>query len=349
MIDYEVDRYILKRDQTLIEAMEIITKNRQGIGFVCENYKLVAALSDGDIRRKLIRSNSLNSSVDSAANYNPHYVNYEEKDTAEKILYEEDLAAVPLVDKQKHIIAVVVKEILENKTGNPIGLPVIIMAGGKGSRLMPYTNVLPKPLIPIGNKTILERIINQFTNVGCSDFGLIINYKKELLKAYLNEIPHDYKVEFYEENEFLGTAGGLKLLEDRIRGTFFMSNCDILVDCNYHKLLEKHQMNKNILTIVCVKKEIVVPYGVLETDKLEKNVIGIKEKPAYQALINTGFYVVESEFLKYIPSNTYADITDALRIAINQGEKVGMYVIEEEQWLDMGQFSEIEKMKNRVL
>ena len=186
MIDYEVERYIVRKEQTLLEAMQIINRNHQGIGFVCEDYKLLGALSDGDIRRKLIKSGDLFSSVNSAANYNACYVYGEEKEKAEKLLYETDLTAIPLVDGGNHIVAIAVKEVLKSTVEKLISLPVVIMAGGRGTRLKPYTSVLPKPLIPIGDKTIVERIIEQFKDAGCSKFILIVNYKKELLKSYLD-------------------------------------------------------------------------------------------------------------------------------------------------------------------
>lgn len=349
MVDYEVERYIVKKEHTLLEAMQIINQNRQGIGFVCENNRLLGALSDGDIRRKLIKSNDLFSNVDSAANYNVLYVYYGEKERAEKLLYETDVTAIPLVDGNNRIIAVAVKEVLRPITEHRVNIPVAIMAGGKGTRLRPYTDVLPKPLIPVGNKTIVERIIDQFKNVGCSKFIMIVNYKKELLKAYFDEIQHDYGIAFYEEEQFLGTAGGLKFLENEISETFFVSNCDILVDCDYCKLVERHKKDKNIITVVCVKKKVTIPYGVFEIDESETKIKGISEKPSYNVVINTGLYIVEPEFLKYIPSSTFIDITDIIKKIINQHKNVGSYLIEENRWLDMGEASELQKMKNKLL
>jgi len=349
MIDYDIDKYIIRKEQTLMEAMQIITKNQQGVGFVCEENRLQGALSDGDIRRKLIKTNNLESSAGSAANYNPHYVYYEDKDSAERMLYETDFSVIPIVDTKMHIIGVAVKEIHDVKVRTQIDLPVVIMAGGKGSRLKPYTDVLPKPLIPIGNKTILERIIDQFKHSGCKRFSLIINYKKELLKAYFSEIQHDYMLDFFEEEGFLGTAGGLKLLEDKVKDTFFVSNCDILVDCNYADLVRHHKIKRNIITIVCVRKKVTIPYGVLETDQSQEVIVDLKEKPSYDVLINTGVYVIEPDFLREIPSNMFIHITDVIKKCILRNKKVGIYCIDENKWLDMGQFNEMNRMKNELL
>lgn len=349
MMDYDIERYIIRENHTLLEAMQIITKNCQGVGFVCENGRLLGALSDGDIRRQLIKANDLGGSVNEATNYNPRYVMYEEKDKAEELLYTTACSAIPIVDAQMHVICIAVKELHDKKTEENIDLPVVIMAGGKGSRLKPYTDVLPKPLIPIGNKTILERIIDNFSNVGCKEFKLITNYKKGLLKAYFGEIKHDYEIKFYEEEEFLGTGGGLKLLEDDIKGTFFVSNCDILVDCNYSDLLCCHMEKNSIITIVCVKKNVVIPYGVLETDECGNKLVGIREKPSYEVLINTGLYVIEPRFLKMIPSNTFIPMTDVIELCLEKGENIGTYIVDGERWLDMGQFDEMDRMKSRLL
>ena len=347
MVDYEVERYIVKKEHTLLEAMQIINQNRQGIGFVCENNRLLGALSDGDIRRKLIKSNDLFSNVDSAANYNVLYVYYGEKERAEKLLYETDVTAIPLVDGNNRIIAVAVKEVLRPITEHRVNIPVAIMAGGKGTRLRPYTDVLPKPLIPVGNKTIVERIIDQFKNVGCSKFIMIVNYKKELLKAYFDEIQHDYGIAFYEEEQFLGTAGGLKFLENEISETFFVSNCDILVEADYDKILEYHRKMDNIITMVCAGKKFQVPYGTVQVDEAGQ-IVGLQEKPELSYRVNTGLYLIEPRFLDKIPDGEFIHITDIIEKCLREKERVGAFLIEDDDWMDMGQMDELESMRKKM-
>lgn len=348
MIDYNVENYFIRPGSTLLEAMEVISENRRRIGFLCENNNVLkAVVSDGDIRRALIKTYSLESSVDIAANYRPRYVFIGENQKGERMLSQYDCCAIPVVDAQMHIVGVIVKDTyFEEPQKQLVHLPVVIMAGGEGSRLRPYTNVLPKPLIPIGNKTILERIIDKFVSQGCDDFTLIINYKKELIRAYFNsyETPPPYKIDFCEENEFLGTGGGLKLVSDRIKETFLVSNCDVLVDCDYSELLARHKAENNVLTVVCADMKMTIPYGVIECGT-NHEILAIKEKPDYHALISTGVYVVEPEFLDMIPPNTFIHITDLMEKCIAAGKRVGTFVVNAEAWLDMGQFNEMRQMK----
>lgn len=348
MIDYNVENYFIRQGSSLLEAMEIINKNRQRVGFLCENNNMLkAVVSDGDIRRALIKTYSLESSIETAANYLPRYVFIDEKEKGEHMLSQYDCGAVPVVDPQMHIVGVIVKETYSEEPHKQlIHVPVVIMAGGEGSRLKPYTNVLPKPLIPIGSKTILERIIDKFVCQGCDDFTLIINYKKDLIRTYFNslETPLPYKINFCEENEFWGTGGGLKLVSGKIKETFFVSNCDVLVDCDYSELLARHKAENNILTVVCADIKTTIPYGVIECG-INHEILDIKEKPDYHALISVGLYVIDPEFLDMIPPNAFIHITDLMKKCIKVGKRVGAFVVNSEAWLDMGQFNEMKQMK----
>ncbi|MBF8984174.1 NTP transferase domain-containing protein [Lutibacter sp. B2] len=224
-----------------------------------------------------------------------------------------------------------------------ITTPVVIMAGGEGTRLHPITKVLPKPLVPIGDIPIAERIINKFVNFGCEKFYLTINYKKNLIKAYFNDIKKNYEIEYVEEEKPLGTAGSLYLLKDKIKETFFLNNCDILINENYYKMLKYHKENNNKITVIASRENYIVPYGVIKVD--EKSVIKeIIEKPKYDFLVNTGMYILEPETLYDIPENEFYHIIDLVKVNINKGEKVGVYPISQESWLDMGQIEEMENM-----
>ena len=222
------------------------------------------------------------------------------------------------------------------------------MAGGKGTRLYPYTKVLPKPLIPIGDVPITMHIMKHFEKYGCTHFTLVVNHQKELIKAYFSDPEIPYTVDFAEEEKPLGTAGGLKLLEGRINGTFFMTNCDILVDADYDKIYEYHKKSGNLITMVCAVKKITIPYGTVcmnESGHIESMV----EKPEISYLVNTGYYVAESEALSEIPKNTFIHMTDVVQKCIDEGKPVAVFPISENQWSDMGQIDEMEKMKDKVV
>ena len=226
-------------------------------------------------------------------------------------------------------------------------IPVVIMAGGKGTRLQPYTNILPKALIPIGEVTITERIIESFQKYGAKKFYLILNHKANMIKSYFNEVQKNYDLEYIEEKEFLGTGGGLSLLKGKIEGSFFLSNCDILINGDLECICRTHKREKNKITFVCAMKDIVIPYGVIETDNGGK-IISIKEKPEFSFLTNTGVYMIESEVIHDLKENEMIHLPDIAKRYIQKGEKVGVFPVSEKAWMDMGQFSEMETMMKQL-
>ncbi|MEG2200722.1 MAG: sugar phosphate nucleotidyltransferase [Raoultibacter sp.] len=230
-------------------------------------------------------------------------------------------------------------------TAEPIEtIPVVIMAGGKGTRLDPYTRILPKPLIPIGNLPIIEHIINSFHAYGLRSYHIIVNYKKQLIRAYFAEQQNAQHITFYDEEEPLNTGGGLSLLKGRIETTFFLTNCDVVIKENYQDILKFHQDHRNVITIICAKKEIVIPYGVIELDETSA-VTSMQEKPSFSFTTNTGVYVVEPSVLNTIQDGvaiSFPDIIDQQRAC---GKRVGAYIVNEEQWFDMGQMNELEAMQ----
>jgi NDP-sugar pyrophosphorylase family protein len=221
------------------------------------------------------------------------------------------------------------------------------MAGGKGTRLYPYTKILPKPLIPIGDLTITEHIMTKFVENGCHNFTMIINHKKEMVKAYFSENrPSNTALNFFEEDKFLGTGGGLSLVRSKIAETFFFTNCDIVILENYSTIYEHHKASANILTMVCATKTFSFPYGTVEVNK-DGTIKALLEKPSYSFLTNTGFYIIEPQFLDHVPGDTFIHITDIIQKCIDQGQKIGIYPVSEDQWLDMGNHEDMEKMKDK--
>jgi NDP-sugar pyrophosphorylase family protein len=225
-------------------------------------------------------------------------------------------------------------------------VPVVIMAGGKGARLYPYTNVIPKPLIPVGDIPIVERIMNQFKSYGFDEFYLTMNYKKDMIKAYFSG-EFVYNLTFLEEEEPRGTAASLTLVINQINGSFFVSNCDILLDLNFEKLLRFHQENKNCITLVTALKSYEIPYGVVNLGENGAVTI-INEKPKLEFLVNTGLYVLESEILQYIPKEKSYDMTDLIQECLDRKEKVGAYPVMDSTWLDMGEWKELQHMEERL-
>lgn len=345
----ELNNYIVSETFPIIEAMKLIDINAHGIVFVCDNLKLLATITDGDIRRHILVNGDLNSPVKDIANYSPHYIN-EDNDVTNHDIYmnEKSISALPILNFDGNIIDIKFLNIKQIIVKKQINIPVVIMAGGKGTRLYPYTQILPKPLIPIGEKTITEHIMDRFEAFGCKHFDIIVNYKRNLIKSYFADNEDIRDINFIDEYEFMGTGGGLKLLSEKYDHTFFMSNCDVLIEEDYSEILKFHQDNKNIITIVSATKNITFPYGTIEITE-QGQVKAFKEKPSFSFNTNTGFYVIEPSFLNMIPSNMFIHITDVIQKCIDEDMPVGIYPISERAWLDMGQISELENMKIQLL
>lgn len=339
----------INKDLSIKEAIKKLDETAKKILLVVEDNKLIGVLTDGDIRRWILKSGNLSDSVSLIMIKEPKYIFEDERKNAKKILKENSIEAVPVLNKEKEIVDIIFwndnfnRKFKFNKMDNP----VVIMAGGKGTRLVPYTKILPKPLIPIGDVPIVERIINRFNEYGCNNFYMTVNYKKNMIKAYFNEIEKTYSIEYVDEEEPLGTAGSLYLLKDKIKDTFFVSNCDILIEGNYSDMLKYHKEHKSKITLITSLKHYTIPYGVIQING-DSDVKKMIEKPEYDFLVNTGMYILEPEVINDIPQNEFFHITDLINKYINKGEKIGVYPVSEGAWLDMGQFKEMEIMLERL-
>ena len=254
---------------------------------------------------------------------------------------------MPVLDKNGDLVDVYLWrdffDIQEQNISKNINIPVVIMAGGKGSRLAPLTNVYPKPLIPVGEKTIIEAIMDKFVTYDCHNFYISVNYKSESIKNYFDFIAHPaYEISYFKEDRPMGTAGSLRLVKDMINTTFFVSNCDILIEEDYSAILDYHKTNNNALTVVAAIKTLSIPYGTIITGK-DGLLKAIEEKPTLSFKINTGLYILEPSILDDIPDDFF-HITDLMEKLISCGKRVGVYPISQNDWKDMGDWNEYLKM-----
>lgn len=345
----KLEDFLVSPEITILGAMAIINKNAKGIVFVCRGAKLIGTLTDGDIRRFILDGGNLSEKADLITNKQFIFLKINSKELAQSTMEKHFVSAVPVLNDRCEIISIYFDDgsrVDRDAADRQIDIPLVIMAGGKGSRLKPFTDILPKPLIPIGEKTITEHIIDKFIPFGCREIYLIINYKKEFIKAYFQEEKYGPLIHFVEEPSYLGTGGGIRLLEDRINTTFFVSNCDILLDVDYSDILAYHRRESNTITLVSAKKKFTIPYGTIVADD-ENNIKDIIEKPSHEYLVNTGVYILEPEVIRLIPEGIFTHITQIIANCIAQDKKVGTYIIEDENWMDMGQMDELEKMKKR--
>ena len=231
---------------------------------------------------------------------------------------------------------------MSEKPLRTIDLPVVIMAGGKGTRLDPFTKILPKPLMPIGDKTVVEMIIESFVEYGIKLFYLSVNYKSKIIKSYFEELNPPYRVEYIYEDKPLGTAGSLKTLYGKLNGSLLVTNCDIIVKTDYADLVDFHFENKNDITLVASLKNYNIPYGVCEIEN-GGLLTRIMEKPEFNFLVNTGMYVLQAETLELIPDNELFHITHLIETVKEKGGRIGVFPISENAWIDTGQWAEYKK------
>lgn len=339
----DVTKIIINKETKIREAIEILDKSAKRILAVVNDKKIVGVITDGDIRRFILKNGNISDSVKEIMNVNPTVLTLENINSASEIMRDKSIEAIPIVNNDMEVLDVVFWSDLFYRRfsyNNTTNTPVVIMAGGKGTRLKPYTDIIPKGLIPIGEIPIIERIINNFKEYGFNEYYLTLNYKKDILKAYFNNVD-SYKIYFIEEEKPLGTAGSLKLINNELKDRFFVTNCDILVDVNYSKVLEYHKNNNYKITVVAALKNYVIPYGVMELND-NGEIKCINEKPKQEFLVNTGIYLLETEVVKYIPNNVYFDMPELITKVLESGEAVGIYPVSDNDWIDMGEFKAME-------
>jgi dTDP-glucose pyrophosphorylase len=328
-------------------AMEQLDSTAMRILLIAPEGSLKAVVTDGDIRRHLIRNGSLEDPVGSIATYRPKSVTRETRDTAKTIMREYSITAVPLVSDRGIVEALLFADDLELVRESNLKIPVVINAGGLGTRLYPYTKILPKPLIPIGDEPILSLIMQRFNKFGCNDFHVIVNHKKNLIKAFFADSPQNYSIDFVDEDIPLGTGGGLSLFKGKLKGTFFFSNCDILLDADYESMYRQHKRDNNLITMVCALKHVTIPYGVVNMTN-DGKIDSFSEKPNFSFLTNTGFYIVESEVVEQMTDNQPISFPEIMERYRSGGGRVGVYPVSEKAWMDMGQLEELESMRMRL-
>lgn len=346
MDNQELRKFIGNEKLTVSEAMQKIDSNHCGILFISDTEgKLLGSLSDGDIRRFLLSGGKLSDSVLFAINKTPKAVNSYE--CAKDIYHVKYVAAVPIIDSKGIIIDIYAEGTEKSKSRNKLSIPVVINAGGRGTRLDPFTRVLPKPLIPVGDLPIIEHIMKEYQAYGCDEFHIIVNYKKALLRAYFAENDNHYNITWYDEEKPLGTGGGLSLLRGVFNDTFFFANCDALLTANYESMLKFHKENGNVITMICAYKNMNIPYGVVEIG-VNGTIEEMKEKPHMSFLTNTGIYIVEPEVIDDIEDGVPMGFPDIIELERQKGKKVAVFPVSENDWMDMGQLPELEKMRLKL-
>ena len=336
------DFTLISKDATMDQIIENLNKSTYKILFVSENNKILGTLTDGDIRRYIYDKKNNLSKLKAIDMMNSKF-KYIYEDEYEKLSYNDllkyNVEYLPILNKNMEIVKVIripinFQELSKLKT------KVLIMAGGKGTRLYPLTKVVPKPLVPFRDKTIIEQIMEQFINSGFDEFILSINYKKELIKNYFMDLKYDIK--YIEEKDFLGTAGSISYLRFYdITKPFFVANCDVLLNTDFSEVLEYHLKENADITIVSSKENIDVAYGVIRFDE-KNNFLQIDEKPNYEFFVNTGIYVLNPEIIELIELEEKIDMPELLKRAKATDKTIKVYQ-SKSKMTDIGQWEYYKK------
>jgi len=341
-----IDSLILNGEETILYALKKMDILERKLLMVINEGKFTGLVSIGDIQRAIIRNLPLETKVKQILRDDIRIAYTDEKpEQIKATMMEFRTEIMPLLDRQNNLVDVLFWEDMfltaVNKTAEKINLPVVIMAGGEGARLKPLTNVLPKPLVPIGEKSIIENIMDRFVDAGCDRFLLSVNYKADMIQHYLSSLQNTtYHIEYFREDKPLGTAGPLSLVNG-LDDTFLVANGDVLTTLDLQDLVATHQKSGAIATIASHSRKVKIDLGVLQfegSDVLK----GYIEKPEYDFFVSMGIYVFEPAVLDYIPYNQYLDFPDLVLRLIENKERVMGYRFNG-YWQDLGRLEDYEQ------
>lgn len=344
----KIKKWVIGPNESLLEAMKRMDESKIKTLFVLNGDNFEGIVTIGDIQRAIIKNIALNEHVNRILSKDKIYgFLIEGEDVIKEKMRKMRAEVMPILNEQGELMDVWFWKDLFKKAElsqrDKINLPVVIMAGGKGTRLKPITNVIPKPLVPIGDKTILETILDQFEDIGCTKFFMSVNYKADMMKYYLGQLDHKYDIEFFQEDKPLGTIGSVSLLKGKITTPFFVSNCDSINEQDYRDVYDYHVSNHNDLTIVTMVKSFKIPYGVIETGE-DGLMVALSEKPELTYQVNTGVYILNPSCIDEIPEGEFFHITHLMEKIKARGGRVGCFPVSEHAWKDMGEWPEYLKM-----
>lgn len=345
-----LEKYLIFTNKSVREVIEHMDSiNAKVVFIVDENRKLLGLFTNGDMRRYILQNGDLTQNITVAMNSTP--IVFKSRHEASEAKKQKFMITYPIVGEDGELLDAIFDREGEEcniiRTTDLKDVPLVMMAGGKGTRLYPYTKILPKALIPIGEIAISERIINNFYQYGCEQVYMILNHKSNMIKSYYDDLEKEINIDYVVEDTFLGTGGGLKLLENVIDSTCIVTNCDILINDDLGCIYKAHKKEGNLITVVCAMKNITVPYGVVKTTS-HGSITDFQEKPEFFFLVNTGVYIIEPEVIKELNENEFIHLPDIAKRNLDAGKKVGVFPISDKAWMDMGQFSEMESMIKKL-
>ena len=334
----------IESDASLLAALKKMDEIHRKLLIVMEGDKFRSLVSIGDIQRGILRGVGLDEALSNVLRSKVFVGSPEDvKEELIALLLDQRVEFIPIVTTDQSLVDILFWEDYSkeerHQSDKLTGIPVVIMAGGQGSRLRPLTNIIPKPLVPLDKRPIIQIIIERFMDFGCRDFYISINYKGNMIKAYLDELDLDCNLHYFEEQHPMGTAGSLSLIRDQLKGDFFISNCDILIDQDFSEVMAYHQKAQNELTAIAAIKDFPIPYGVFETTDNGK-LTGMVEKPSYKFQVNAGIYILNASVLELVPANSFFHITHLMESLVAANREVGVFPVSEGAWFDIGVWDE---------
>jgi|CXWL01.1.fsa_nt_gi dTDP-glucose pyrophosphorylase len=330
----------------VLHAIKIIELSLAKIALVVDDSgRLLGSITDGDIRRAFLNGATLESPVRDVMYKSPTTMPVSStKKQVIDLMVESHIKQIPLVSNDGKLVGIAVYDMLTGFEHTARSNAVVIMAGGKGKRLLPITSDIPKPMIEVGGKPMLEQILQQFIKQGFSNFYLAVNYLGHVIEDYFGDgSKFNCHIKYVYEPEFLGTAGALSLIKSEMKEAFIVMNGDIITSVDFCDILDYHNASKSIATI-CARQHLTsVPYGVIKLK--EGKIETIVEKPVYEDLISAGIYVFNPQMLDFIPEKTAIDMPDVLLSLVKNNQKVDVYSMRED-WVDVGRHDDLEQVRS---
>lgn len=338
--------HIISKDKTLIEALRQINglaPEPLVLFVVDENNRMVGTLTDGDSRRALIAGAKVSDKAEKIMHSNFNYMKVEEVNDVHKIKEqrESQMKLVPILDDKKHIVDII--NLHQYKTRLPVD--AVMMAGGKGERLRPLTEKIPKPLLPVGDKAIIDHNVDRLINFGVRHIYVTVNYLKEQIEEHYKEPHLGILVQTVREPKYLGTIGSIKFVPGFFNDTILLMNSDVFTNIDYEDFYLHFKQHDAEMSVAAIPYNVSIPYGILDLEG--RNIHGLLEKPKYTYYANAGIYLIKRRALDEIPDETFFNATDLVEKLIGEGKKVIRYPLNG-TWIDIGNPQEYQKARDLV-
>lgn len=341
-----MDKHIIHKGKTLLEALSIINQlypDPLVLFVIDDESRMVGTLTDGDSRRALIAGASVNDKAEKVMHRNFNYMKADDINNVEEIRHQKEMLMklVPVLDEKNHIIDIINLE--KYKTRLPVD--AVMMAGGKGERLRPMTEKTPKPLLPVGDKAIIDHNVDRLISYGITHISVTVNYLKEQIEEHYQEPRNGIRIQTVREPQYLGTIGSIKFVPHFYNDTVLLMNSDVFTNIDYEDFYLHFQQYDAEMSVAAIPYNVSIPYGILDLDG--RNIQGLLEKPKYTYYANAGIYLIKRSALDEIPDDTFFNATDLVEKLIAEGKKVIRYPLNG-TWIDIGNPQEYQKAKDLV-